>query len=114
MRIEQIEIYSDASNAAIMRHPGRRFPGLLLQGDTLHSLAAWIERAVTRAEQGQPLDDEACEGLFYVEDLLRGMCVHYAETMTAHGLALPHRKIDPPRSHYPDDEDERPLDQSGP
>jgi len=35
MRTELIEIYSDKSNAAVLRHPGRKFSGLLVQGDTL-------------------------------------------------------------------------------
>lgn len=38
MRVEPVEIYADTTNAAVMRHPGRRFPGILIQGDTLHSL----------------------------------------------------------------------------
>jgi len=43
LRIEQVEIYSDASNMAIMRHPGRRFPGMLIQGDSLHNLCQAVE-----------------------------------------------------------------------
>jgi Family of unknown function (DUF6959) len=31
MHVEPVEIYSDQTNAAIMRHPGRRFPGVLIQ-----------------------------------------------------------------------------------
>ncbi|WP_425506589.1 DUF6959 family protein [Sphingomonas kyeonggiensis] len=42
MRTELIEIYSDATNAAVMRHPGRQFPGMLIQGDTLYSLSRSI------------------------------------------------------------------------
>jgi hypothetical protein len=38
MRIEPVEIYSDAFNGAVIRHRGRRFPGTLIQGDTLFSL----------------------------------------------------------------------------
>src|SRR5215467_14557846 len=38
MRVDQVEIFSDATNAAVMRHPDRRFPGLLVQGDTLSTL----------------------------------------------------------------------------
>src|SRR5262245_1747536 len=40
MHVEQVEIYSDVSNAAVMRHPGRRFPGVLVQGDTLYTLCS--------------------------------------------------------------------------
>ena len=29
MRIEPIEIYADTTNAAVFRHPGRKFPGVL-------------------------------------------------------------------------------------
>ena len=32
MHTELVEIYSDESNMAVMRHPGRRFPGVLIQG----------------------------------------------------------------------------------
>jgi len=35
MRIEPVRIYSDASHGAVIRHRGRRFPGALIQGDTL-------------------------------------------------------------------------------
>lgn len=38
MHVEPVEIYSDLSNGAIMRHPGRRFPGVLIQGDSLYLL----------------------------------------------------------------------------
>jgi len=36
MRTEVVEIYSDQANAAVIRHPSRKFPGVLVQGDTLH------------------------------------------------------------------------------
>jgi hypothetical protein len=52
MHIEPVEIYSDASNAAVMRHPGRRFPGVLLQGDTLSIL---VRQAASVAEQAETL-----------------------------------------------------------
>jgi len=43
MRSELVEIFSDATNAAVMRHPGRRFPGILVQGDTLHNIVAELK-----------------------------------------------------------------------
>jgi hypothetical protein len=50
MHVEPVEIYSDTTNAAVMRHPGRHFPGLLIQGDSLYGLCGraddvWINRA---------------------------------------------------------------------
>ena len=32
MRKAEVEIYSDQSNYAVMRHPGRNFPGALNSG----------------------------------------------------------------------------------
>ncbi len=38
MRIEEVEIYSDETNYAVLKHPGRHFPGSLIQGDDLYHL----------------------------------------------------------------------------
>ncbi len=34
-RAQEIEVISDAGNTAVVRMPGRRFPGLVIQGDSL-------------------------------------------------------------------------------
>lgn len=52
MRTETVEIYSDASNAAVIRHPGRQFPGMLIQEDTLHSLGEMAAAAFAGAAPG--------------------------------------------------------------
>jgi hypothetical protein len=49
MHTEPVEIYSDATNAAVMRHPGRKFPGVLIQGDTLHTLCVSTDSACAAA-----------------------------------------------------------------
>jgi hypothetical protein len=41
-RIE-IEVYSQATNQAIVRMPNRKFPGCVIQGDSL-SVPAWTKR----------------------------------------------------------------------
>lgn len=85
MRLESVEIYSDATNAAVMRHPGRRFPGLLMQGDTLHALCKSADamcRAMGRKSAGF---DEANEIRNRLWDLLN----HYKATLDSHGLPLP-------------------------
>lgn len=45
MRSEDVEIFSDMTNAAVMRHPGRKFPGVLIQGDTLYTLCREADEA---------------------------------------------------------------------
>jgi hypothetical protein len=34
MHVEKVEIYSDKTNSAVLRHPARKFPGVLIQGAT--------------------------------------------------------------------------------
>jgi len=85
MRIEEVEIYSDAVNAAIMRHPGRKFPGMLIQGDTLHSFSVMAATALMDAE---PESDQWYE-LKELVDALQSRVDHYSRVLEEHGLGLP-------------------------
>ena len=89
MHIEPIEIYSDASNAAVMRYPGRRFAGVLVQGDTLSNLVA---QAATVAERADGLDEDARDELDGLLEKLRDLLGHYEETLLRHGLDLPYNR----------------------
>ena len=89
MKTMQVEIYSDASNAAVMRHPGRNYPGVLVQGDTISNLASWLSRAVAETEATNCLSDEATEGLLYVHQVLSGLAEHYAAVVSEHGIRPP-------------------------
>ena len=46
-----VEIFSDQTNAAVIRHPERRFPGILIQGDSLHILCQQADIACSGAKQ---------------------------------------------------------------
>lgn len=87
MRIEQVEIYSDASNAAVLRHPGRRFPGCLLQGDTLNNLVKSLAQARNEVDR---LSEDAAENLRDVHDHLTELLAHYTGVLKEHGLGLPY------------------------
>lgn len=86
MRLELVGIYSDATNAAVMRHPGRNFPGMLVQGDTLHSLSSMAVAALARAEP----DSDHWHDLKELADDLQSRVHFYAEVMREHGLQLPY------------------------
>ncbi len=47
MKLEKVEIYSDAPNMAVMKHPGRQYPGSLIQGDSLFSLTQSAKRSLS-------------------------------------------------------------------
>lgn len=85
MRIEKIEVYSDAVNSAVMRHPGRRFPGVLVQGDTLHSFATRVEEALAVIEP----ETDAYYELLYVRDGLVRLRDHYKAVLNEHDIGLP-------------------------
>ena len=87
MRIEPVEIYSDATNAAVMRHPGRHFPGVLLQGDTLYSLCRAADRACQVAQRAS--DDDVYEELNEIRNRLWDLLNHYKSVLLEHQMQLP-------------------------
>ena len=85
MRTEPVEIYSDAVNAAVMRHPGRTFPGILIQGDTLHNLSTLAAEALALAEPRSELQALLAE----LSEQLQQRVHLYKHVLIDHGLELP-------------------------
>jgi hypothetical protein len=93
MRVESVEIYSDATNAAILRHPDRQFPGVLIQGDTLHSLCVAIDHLCARARPR--MDADILQEIQELRESMRGLLSHYKSVLQEHGLPLPFSEIPP-------------------
>lgn len=87
MRTEPVEIYSDATNQAILRHPARNFPGVLIQGDTLKHLHQQI--VATLNDAGGTLSEEPRLNLEDVRDSLGGCLDHYRTVLRQHDMELP-------------------------
>jgi hypothetical protein len=85
MRTESVEILSDSTNAAIMRHPGRKFPGVLIQGDTLSVLCGQADRVCAEIGRGSPAFAEANA----LRNALRTYLNYYKVTLGEHDMALP-------------------------
>ena len=85
MRKEKVEILSDQTNAAVLRHPERRFPGVLMQGDSLHSFCRIADEACRSVGRGQPGFDEVNE----IRNALWGYLSHYKQTLEEHEIPLP-------------------------
>ena len=85
MKKALVDIFSDQTNAAIMRHPDRQFPGLLLQGDTLYGLCREVD------ELCQMLDP--AEAAFLAANDFRNrlwsLLIHYKNVLTEHEMGLP-------------------------
>lgn len=87
MHTESVEIYSDQANAAVMRHPGRRFPGILVQGDTLHSLCVSADAACAQVRVA--IGDEGFEELNELRNRLWSLLAHYKTVLGEHSIRLP-------------------------
>jgi hypothetical protein len=87
MRREEVEVYSDQTNAAVMRHPGRKFPGVLIQGDTLNSLCTAADRV--RVKGGGVMDEESYLEFERLRGDLHGLPEHYKAVLAEQQVRLP-------------------------
>lgn len=72
MKKIEVEIFTDQGNNAVLRLPDRKFPGLLLQGDSLRNLTETAERVAELSESGSnELKEEAAELADSLRDLFR-------------------------------------------
>jgi hypothetical protein len=88
MKRVEIEMFSEATNCPVVRVPHRRFPGVVLQGDSLRNLFGMAEE-VCKLAVGVPnpgLSDAAEE----LRDTLAEYVTAYEQTMRANGLELPY------------------------
>jgi hypothetical protein len=88
MEIMSLEVYSSQSNCAVVRPPGRRFPGVVLQGDSLHSLCDDANEVALAIRDGK-IDDNARAAMQMVLDRLVSSLMEYQSTLDEHGVALP-------------------------
>jgi hypothetical protein len=90
METKPLQVYSEASNLGIVCMPGRRFPGCVVQGDSLSGLlhlAEVVLRESSRVEN--ELLQEAARELY---GDLKSRLDHYEQVLTAHGMELPYVK----------------------
>ena len=81
--LKSIEVFSEASNMAIVRMPGRKFPGMVIQGDSFSILVSRAEQIRLKATSG-PLQDDADELLRLLSERL----AHYEHVLTENGAAV--------------------------
>lgn len=82
----QAEVFTDRGNNAVVRLQPRRFPGVLVQGDTLAAFRADLA-AVQKALADGDLD-EARDSLAFVLQDVDGWLERYTRALEEHGLPL--------------------------
>lgn len=83
----EVEIYSDASNHAIMKHPGRHYPGSLMQGDTLYILCRELDELCEEIKKGNYDDAAYCAN--EIRNDLWDRLNHYQSVLIEHGFDVP-------------------------
>jgi hypothetical protein len=84
----ELEVFSEATNAAVIQLPERRFPGVLVQGDTLRSWEITVEKIIEALKD----DDlaEARDGAVYLHETLHHQIEHYERVLAKHKIRLPY------------------------
>ncbi|NOK22647.1 DUF6959 family protein [Corallococcus carmarthensis] len=93
MEEDRVEVLSRQSNAAVVRMPGRKFPGVVIQGDSLRILYELVKDARVMVPPSSATDageDDAGGLLEEAEGLLRNSLTVYESVLKAHGIPLPY------------------------
>ena len=90
MRKIEMEIFSEAVNSPVIRHPGRKFPGVLIQGDSLCNLVISAQVVARLSHQSNVPDlADAADELVH---LLTGYQRIYEETLERDNMPFPYPK----------------------
>ena len=100
-RATDLELWSAQTNSAVVRVPGRRFPGVVVQGDSLSILFALAMDVLERLPGTADTELRSA-----AEELAEKLFAHvksYESTLEVRGVALPYtpdsqRVPDPPGS----------------
>ena len=90
-RIE-LEVFSEAGNFSIVRPCGRKFPGSVVQGDSLSILYSCAEAIRKNAVSlgNEDLLDNAEE----LARLIGARLMHYQGVLDLHGIELPFNRVE--------------------
>jgi len=75
----KLEVFSQAVNCGIVKMPGRRFPGVVMQGDSLYALYINAKR-ILKLTKTITSDSELIEEIKFLVDNLEGYVVNYERT----------------------------------
>jgi hypothetical protein len=81
-------ILAEVPNSGIVQLPGRRFPGVVVQGDSLSSMFDELASALGHAKRRR--DEEAYYATLAVASQLQDLLAAYENTLGAIGSSLPY------------------------
>ncbi|WP_438363777.1 DUF6959 family protein [Streptomyces hyaluromycini] len=84
----EVELLQETVACALVRRSSRRFPGLLVQGDTLRSLKGVADELLEELSSGD--SENARYSARELQEGLAEFVAHYEEMMRAAGCKLPY------------------------
>jgi hypothetical protein len=85
---DEIQMYDHVSNSGIVHMPGRRFPAVAIQGDSLSSM---LSTAMELMEKGKSYQDEDLYyGSLELAERIRDHLAHYEEVLEKEGFEKPY------------------------
>ncbi|MFC3572932.1 DUF6959 family protein [Streptomyces yaanensis] len=88
MQRVEAELFTDGGNDAVVRLPGRRFPGVLIQGDSLHTLRSDLAEVMEACERGELAEARESAGLLLAD--LDAILTRYAAALEEYGVPRPY------------------------
>jgi hypothetical protein len=91
----EVELYEHVPNFAVLRLPLRRFPGVLIQGDSLRILWDQARYVLAALEAGEPDTEQLDEARGAARDPaegLEGRLRAYIDVLDRAGVGLPFRR----------------------
>jgi hypothetical protein len=86
-RIEA-ELFTDGNNNAVLRLPGRRFPGVLLQGDSRRILRSEVAEVLEACQRGDVDEARDSAGLLLAD--LDAPLARYEAALHEHEIPRPY------------------------
>jgi hypothetical protein len=90
MKRIEVEVFSETVNCPVLRMPQRRFPGVLVQGDSLAILQGLADEILELSACGDK--EELALAVRMLKDKVAGYLDSYERTMSQSGLELPYSK----------------------
>ncbi|GGQ18014.1 MULTISPECIES: DUF6959 family protein [Streptomyces] len=88
MELIEAELLTDPGNDTVVRLPPRRFPGVLIQGDSLSIIRSDVAEIVEACAQGDV--DDAHEAATLLLANIDELLDRYESALRAHGLERPY------------------------
>jgi len=92
MEIEQLEVYAPDSNYAIIKLPGRNYPGCVIQGDSLATLCRLAQDIASCVHDGNTMSESFLADVQELANSLLDRMLHYQRVLSSHGIDFPYSK----------------------